>query len=346
MTAVHSRDCVLFGFDRPAPATRHLPCLASGLNLMRYLTFVLAMALTMLGACRNPEPIEKSALPMNWQPVDSLNALLPDGIRVYGGVNDSLPLRAWYVRVRESDSSIETRVVVSDDVDGKESVTDFGSEPDACIAVNGGYFQMNTMPAEHAGLLLMDGRVIAPATASTVRDSIGYPLSRAAIGFGREGRVDVAWVTSRGDSVQSLDEPVPNHPGTPAEIIPSGTAWPVRDALGAGPALVSAGIIQITSDEEGFFGTSIPNTHPRTAAGYTTDGDLLLLVVDGRQDESRGVDLTELATMMVELGAVEALNLDGGGSSTLSVRGLLVNRPTGGTFQREVMSALVTHCDS
>ena len=302
------------------------------------------LALALLSGCAAP-PATESALPMNWQPVDSLNAMLPAGIRVYGGTNDSLPLRAWYVRIDEADPHIRTRVVASDDEDRKESVTDFGSEPGACVAVNAGYFQMAAMPAEHAGLLFIDGRLVAPATSSTVRDSVRYPLARAAIGFTAEGRIDVAWASSSGDLVVASDEPIANAPGAPAQRQESGAPWNVLDAVGAGPGLISADSIRITSDEEGFFGTSIPNVHPRTAAGYTADGDLLLLVVDGRQGESRGVDLTELATLMLELGAVEALNLDGGGSSALSVRGRLVNRPTGGTVQREVMSALVTTCD-
>jgi len=81
--------------------------------------------------------------------------------------------------------------------------------------------------------------------------------------------------------------------------------------------------------------------HPRTAVGYTATGALIVLVVDGRQSASRGVDLVELATLMMDLDCVEAVNLDGGGSSTLVVNGVLLNRPTGGTYQREVMSALV-----
>jgi exopolysaccharide biosynthesis protein len=108
--------------------------------------------------------------------------------------------------------------------------------------------------------------------------------------------------------------------------------------------LVADGRIRISIDEEVFFGSSIPNTHPRTAAGRTRDGLLILLVVDGRQPESRGVNLRELAEIMLDLGAVDALNLDGGGSATLVVNGTLLNRPTGGTSQREVMSALVTTC--
>ena len=61
--------------------------------------------------------------------------------------------------------------------------------------------------------------------------------------------------------------------------------------------------------------------HPRTAIGIDRDtGQLLLLVVDGRQDFSRGLTMKELASLYERLGAEDALNLDGGGSSILVAR--------------------------
>jgi len=60
--------------------------------------------------------------------------------------------------------------------------------------------------------------------------------------------------------------------------------------------------------------------HPRTAIGIDSDtGKILLVVVDGRSEFSSGYTLVELAELMVQLGAEEALNLDGGGSSTMAV---------------------------
>ncbi|RLL70166.1 phosphodiester glycosidase family protein [Streptomyces sp. Z26] len=85
---------------------------------------------------------------------------------------------------------------------------------------------------------------------------------------------------------------------------------------------------------------------PRTAVGFSKDGATMhVLTVDGRQPSSGGVTLTELALMMKELGAHNALNLDGGGSSTLLARvpgsdtRRLENAPSDGE-QREVPSAL------
>ena len=63
-----------------------------------------------------------------------------------------------------------------------------------------------------------------------------------------------------------------------------------------------------------------------------------MMVVDGRQVDSRGVYLKELAMLMSQFDCEEAVNLDGGGSSSLVVNGKLVNNPIGLNIEREVMS--------
>ncbi len=288
----------------------------------------------------------RTSIPLSWTPVDSLNAGLPEGIRLYAGRNDAIPLRAWYVSIDEPHPRIITRVVVSDDPeDGKETVSSFAKDLGALVAVNGGYFRMDLKVAQHVGLCISDHSLIAPATHTVIRDSTRYWTARAAIGFTDDDRADIAWVTSRNDSLFAISIPPMNRPGKPAQTPPAEQMrfWNVRDALGAGPSLLSQGRIHIASDEEVFFGSSIPKTHPRSSVGVRQDGSLVILVVDGRQAISRGVNLEELAGLLLDLGVEEAMNLDGGGSSTLVVNQTLVNRPTGGLFQREVMSALVTH---
>ncbi len=304
-------------------------------------TYVVAGAAWAATAC-NSTPAPR----LTWTPVDSVNASLPSGIRVYAGHNALVPLQAWYAEIDEADPDIETRVFLSDDLaDRRETVSSFAAAPRACLAVNGGYFSMEQRPAVHAGLLYTDGALQAPATRTVTRDSVSYRIARAAIGFTPEDRVEFAWVTSEGDSLYAWPRPPSNHPGTPAEFPPvEPRRWAVRDALSAGPMLVSGGVVRVTTDAEVFFGSAIPSVHPRTAAGRTRDGKLLVLVVDGRQPESRGVTLEDLAAIMRDLGAVDALNLDGGGSSALVANGVLLNRPTGTATEREVMSALVTFC--
>lgn len=284
-------------------------------------------------------------IPMNWMPVDSINVRLPRGIRLFEGSNRSLPLRAWVVRVDEKRPRIRTRVVVSDDpADRRETVASFARDLGAVAVINGGYFTMRRSPADHVGLLIAGREIVAPATGDVVRDSVEYRTARGAVGFLGEDGIDITWAATRNDTVFSLPDPPGNHPGRPVTRIDFGSAeiWRVRDAVGAGPTLLEDGRVHIATDEEVFFGSSIPLTHPRTCAGIDRKGRLLMMVVDGRQPESRGVTLEELASLMRDFDAVEAVNLDGGGSSTLVVDGMLINRPAGGTVQREVMSAIAT----
>ncbi|HHW91251.1 MAG TPA: phosphodiester glycosidase family protein [Firmicutes bacterium] len=110
-------------------------------------------------------------------------------------------------------------------------------------------------------------------------------------------------------------------------------------ALGGGGILLKDG--RIVTD-----GHQVEGRHPRSAAGFSADGKTLYLVaVDGRQDGSRGMEQVELARLLLELGAANAINLDGGGSTTLVARllgnpQLAVRNQLAGTGQRPVPNGL------
>jgi hypothetical protein len=110
------------------------------------------------------------------------------------------------------------------------------------------------------------------------------------------------------------------------------------DALGGNPRLVVDGAVADREvDGEGDFFAR----HGRTAVGVTADGRMLLVVVDGRQPGySRGMTLRELAELLQRLGATQAMNLDGGGSSEMVVNGLTASRPSDGQG-RGIANALV-----
>ncbi len=127
-----------------------------------------------------------------------------------------------------------------------------------------------------------------------------------------------------------------------------GRSWlGVRTAVGGEPELVRNGAFSTRTDSHGLNADTpfARSRHPRTAAGMTKNGSLVLLVVDGRQATSRGATLKEIAQIMLDLGCTEALNLDGGGSSTLIARDLVVNSPSDGQ-QRMVASGLVVLSDT
>ena len=85
----------------------------------------------------------------------------------------------------------------------------------------------------------------------------------------------------------------------------------LEQAVGGGPQLVKNGSV---IDNDALYNDH--ERHPRTAIGYKADGTIIMVVADGRPTESAGLTFNELAYYMKSLGAVEALNLDGGGSST------------------------------
>mgnify|MGYP002528189054 CR=1 FL=1 len=88
----------------------------------------------------------------------------------------------------------------------------------------------------------------------------------------------------------------------------------VNHISSGGPFLVKDGDVYVDMTAEKL--TSIGGRNPRTAIGYTKDNNLILLTADGREGSSIGLTLNELAKLMKDLGCVNAMNLDGGGSST------------------------------
>ncbi|MBR5912979.1 MAG: phosphodiester glycosidase family protein [Selenomonadaceae bacterium] len=111
--------------------------------------------------------------------------------------------------------------------------------------------------------------------------------------------------------------------------------------VGAGPRLVKNGQIYVTADEEAFPDDIRVGRAPRSAFGVTKYGDYIFAVVDGRQAHSQGCTLQEWADILInQFGAVDAINLDGGGSAELIVNDNIVNSPSDGQ-ERPVASALM-----
>jgi len=93
---------------------------------------------------------------------------------------------------------------------------------------------------------------------------------------------------------------------------------------------------------EGTISRNAETRHPRSAIGFSRDSStLFLVVVDGRTQRSVGMTLVELAALMRRVGAWQAMNFDGGGSSTMIVQGALVNAPSDTTGERAVGNALL-----
>ncbi|MFG2010158.1 phosphodiester glycosidase family protein [Micromonospora sp. NPDC048868] len=143
---------------------------------------------------------------------------------------------------------------------------------------------------------VVDGRV---ATVAGTAGSGAVPAGTTVL-LGRDAGADALAGLRPGDAVTVAYRPKPADGSN------------LHAAVGGGNVLVRDGVVQSIADA---------SLAPRTSVGFSADGRrMIMLTVDGRQVDSRGVTQTEMGRMMAELGAHHALNLDGGGSSTLLAR--------------------------
>src|SRR5262249_23693125 len=114
--------------------------------------------------------------------------------------------------------------------------------------------------------------------------------------------------------------------------------------VGGWPRIVRGGV-NVAADApvvEGTISRNAEARHPRSSVGFSRDSPApLLLTGDGRQEKSVGMTLVELAAMMLRLGAWDAMNFDGGGSTTMVVSGAQVNISSDPAGEREVGNTFV-----
>lgn len=177
------------------------------------------------------------------------------------------------------------------------ATSDIAESNDAILAINGDYYG-----ARESGYVLRNGILYRSEAGKNREDLVIY----------EDGSFDII-----NESEVAAEE-----------LLEDGAV----QILSFGPALVIDGEISVTEDEE--VGKA-KASNPRTAIGIIDDLHYVLVVSDGRTDESEGLSLYQLAGIMKELGAQTAYNLDGGGSSTMYFNGEVVNNPTSGRSIKE-----------
>lgn len=114
-----------------------------------------------------------------------------------------------------------------------------------------------------------------------------------------------------------------------------------EDVVSGVPQLIKNGKIDIDYEAEKTNKAFVETHHPRTAVARLKDGKFLMVAVDGRSEESGGISLPDLAAFLLEMGATEAMNLDGGGSTTMFLDGKIVNHPSDKEGERAVGDAIL-----
>ncbi|KAJ6659702.1 hypothetical protein lerEdw1_018415 [Lerista edwardsae] len=171
------------------------------------------------------------------------------------------------------------------------------------VAQNGGYFDMQTGAC--LGNVVSDGRL--------VQTSGG--VQNAQFGIRKDGTLVFGYLSE--EEVLAKENPF-------VQLV-SGVVWLLRN----GEVYVNQSLTVECNEtqESGSFDLFINTLSARTAVGHDAQGRLILMHVDG-QTGSRGLNLWEMAAFLKTLGAVNAINLDGGGSATLVLNGTLANYPS------------------
>ena len=305
-----------------------------------------------LASCLLLISLSASAQPVTWSEV--IPSGLPEGARLYAGVRTQPPLRAWYIDIDLNNPNLAIRPYLSTTAARKETVPAFTARTGAYAAVNGGYF--GAADGASYSAVVYPGRVLAQNVAAVTRDNKSYPVTRSLFSLNTSRSPAVDWIYHFGGrpaDIYRYAQPAANAVGMPAPppLASAGTAYAeILTAIGGGPTLLKNGQVRISYDEEVFWGSGVgaDNRDPRTAVGYTAERHVLLMVVDGRQVASEGATLPELAALLQALGCIEAMNLDGGGSTQMSIGATLLNRPEGQTSGVRAVPTILAlvHADS
>ncbi|MEE2000321.1 phosphodiester glycosidase family protein [Alkalimonas sp. MEB108] len=258
---------------------------------------------------REPAPISDRIV---WQLQDNEN--LPTGMQFYQGHKPgSTSFSAWYIRLDANAPLALAPVRLS-----PAQTLDQIQLPGLMGAINGGYFG-GSQPYSAA---VYGEEVLSKNIAALTRYNKSYPVMRALFWLDTEGRSDVGWIYHFGDQktdIRHYSQPLPYQRNSdtplPAPRSDEGEQLPaLKMAIGGGPVLLKNGAVTLSYDEEIFWGSGVElnDIRPRTAIGFTAQGEILLVV-------SNAMTLTELPKHLLDLDIEGAINLDGGGSSALQV---------------------------
>ena len=305
---------------------------------------------------------------IKWQKVDSLYKPLPSSVHIYftDSPIDTGKFRAYYLIADLKDKKLDFTADTSRDRRLTPSVF-YERNEKALVVVNTTFFSFETNRS--LNVVIKEGKLVAYNQHSIPgkgKDTLTYRHTfSSAIGISKNREADIAWLFT--DSILKFSYS-PNYPfvstrdslssfsskeAIKAILLPDTISlkdfrkpvlakWNMKTAVGGGPVLLQSGEIDISNNLEfKFAGKAINDKHPRTAMGYTKDGKLIILVIEGRNKNAGGATLTQEAQIFKDLGCWEALNLDGGGSSCMLVNGKETIKVSDALGQRPVPAVFI-----
>ncbi len=331
--------------------------------MKKYILQMLVASLSVFPACKKqtqvtytPPVITPSVsnlipLPAGWKVSTSFGTSFPTGIQVYqfDTIFQSKRIKAFCVAYDSKNANFEF----------KPTLAATATTPTAMMAaesgityacINGGYFG-----GGQSFSLVKYNNVVSSANIKALTrpfngTNTSYFPTRAAFGVSSTGAPSAAWIYNVGagnDLIYSYPAPSPNVLNSVPQPVPTatfptgGTIWNTTSAIGGSPMLVYNGNTQITDAEE-LIVIDNASDRPRSAVGYNANGIVLLMAVEGDNPPTyTGISLPLFAEFMKSLGCTHAVNLDGGGSTSLVVGGTRTVRPGDSGVERPVMSVVM-----
>lgn len=290
-------------------------------------------------------------LPAGWKFDTNISNGFPEGVEVY--TFDTLfngnRIKSFAVAFDPKLSYLDFKPTLSSTA--KKTSEFFSQESGVVYAcMNGGFFG-----GGQSYSLVKYNTVLSPNIKSVNRSyngtSVAYYPTRAAFGISSTGAPSVAWIYHIGTTNERIYEyafPSPNQLGSPPQAIPdenfpsAGKEWKVAQAIGGSPVLIKNVEINITDKEE-LIDINNTSSRPRSAIGYTENGMIIMLAVEGDNANNGipGVNLKTLAEFLKNLGCTNAINLDGGGSTSLIINNKSTVRPGDNGAERAVSSVVI-----
>lgn len=281
---------------------------------------------------------------VKWHNVDAEYQPLPPSVHVYFTQDkiDTGAFRAYYLVADLKDKHLD----FTTDTTFKRRLTPsqfFQKNNHPLVVVNGTFFSFETN--QNLNVVVKDGKLLGynvrkiKSTSDTTK-FIDEPMMRGVIGIDKKRNADIAWITA--DSLHKSPKAYQNYPASDTTTKP--VKWKMKTAIGGGPVILQEGKIVVTNNQEKMFaGKAIKDKHPRTCIGYTANNKLIIMVIEGRNANASGATLTEEAKLLQDLGCIEGLNLDGGGSSCLLINGKPTITVSDKTGERPVPAVFIIH---
>ncbi len=258
-----------------------------------------------------------------------------------------------YIAIAEMNNK-SVRFKVLGEKTGYKTPTQFYEENSMpAVVLNGGYF----WSGNSLGLLIRDSKTISRQQPVTNRDYNGAPTpyypTQGVFGMNKDKTFSAHYAYESQNVLYVYPKASPNKAGQTPQPVPTkdfpanATPWTPDQAIGAGPLLIKDGVYMNNWEAELFdnaSGVQPTYNHPRSAVAYHPSGHVVFFVCEGRNKtpSTPGLSMKDMADLFIDLGCTDAINLDGGGSSCMLIKGQETITPSDGK-QRSVTSALALY---